>query len=212
MTVWRNAGPRCPSTSPPGPWRLNGQWEERGAPTAPPVLVDGQFPPWWFYGCRGCCCVWRGLPRQNRWAVMGNLSTAPFLLCRPHLRPLPPLPCWRQVLRSSMRGRADSSWTGCCQRRDLSTDVPSTPSSGRDSSMGSQPDTRSTGQCVWVWLPCFKTCLLLTCDAQKYRNKFWYCIKIWPLKWLKSIIMLPFALRVCEGTMKEHCMCEFILG
>lgn len=146
VTVWRNAGPQCPSTSPPGPWRLIGQWEKRGAPKAPPVLLDGQFPPWWFYGCRGCCCVCHGPHWQNKWAVMGNLSTAPFRLCHHHHPPLPLLPCWQQVLHSSTQGRADSSWTGCCQRRDRSTDVRSIPSSGNASSMGSQPDTRSTGQ------------------------------------------------------------------
>ena len=200
MTVWRNAGPRCPSTSPPGPWRLIGQSEERGVPMAPPALLDGQSPPWWFYGCHGCCCGCRGLPQQNKWVVMANLCMVPSLLCHPH-PPLPPPPCWWQVLHSSTRGRADSSWTGCCRRRDPSTDVQSTPSSVSAFSRASQPDTRSTGLCVCV-------CVCVWYTWAKI-NKIW--IKIWASKRLQ-IISLSSPLKCVQRWNKREIIMNYFLN
>lgn len=148
VTVRRNARPRCPSTSPPGPWQLIGQWEMRGAPVAPLFLLGGQHPPWWFYGCHGCCCGCHGLPQLNKWAVMGKCY---MVLCLPHhphrCPPLLPLPPCRQLAhRYSTGERADSSLTGCSQKKDLSTDVLSTQSSGRGFSRDFLPDTRFTGE------------------------------------------------------------------
>lgn len=111
VTVRRNAGPRCPSTSPPGPWRLIGQWEESGAPTAPPALLDGRRPPWWSYGCRWCCCGCRCPPELNKWAVGDTVGRRSMVPCRPLCpRPRPPPPPRRRpALRSSARGRARGS-------------------------------------------------------------------------------------------------------
>lgn len=155
VTVRRNAGPRCPSTSPLGPWRLLGQWEERGAPMAPPALLDGWRHPWCSYGCRGCYYGCRGLPKLNRWAV-GDMAERccmdPF---RPHhLRHLPPPPHPLLAPHHGVlaQGRAEGSWTGCCQRRALSTGVQSTPSSERGSSRDFLPDTRFTGERDLHWL------------------------------------------------------------
>lgn len=168
VTVRRNAGPRCPSTSPPGPWRLIGQWEERGAPTAPPALLDGRRPTWWSYGCRGCCCGCRGPPKLNKWAVgdtVGRRSTVPS---HPRRRRRPP-PHRCPALRSSARGRAGGSWTGCCQRRDLSTDVPSTRSSERGSSRAFLPDTRFIGE-IGVDL-CLSVCVCVEKKAETVCGK-----------------------------------------
>lgn len=155
VTVRRNAGPRCPSTSPLGPWRLLGQWEERSAPMAPPALLDGWRHPWCSYGCRGCYYGCRGLPKLNRWAA-GDMAER----CRmdpfrpPHLRHLPPPPHPLLAPHHGVlaQGRAEGSWTGCCQRRALSTGVLSTPSSERGSSRDFLPDTRFTGERDLHWL------------------------------------------------------------
>lgn len=156
VTVRRNAGPRCPSTSPPGPWQLLGQWKERDAPMAPPVLLDGRHPTWCSYGCRGCYYGSRGRPELSKWpagGMPGRCSTVPWRppLCphpppRPHPRPPRPRPPPAHRRGASARGRAEDSWTGCCLRRDLSTDVQSTPSSERGSSRDFLPDTRFTGE------------------------------------------------------------------
>lgn len=153
-TVRRNAGPRCPSTSSPGPWRLLGQWKERGAPMAPLALLDGRPPPSCSCGCLWCCYGCRGPPELSKWAVgdtVGRHSTVP---CRPHHPHLllhhlpPPSPRSPPAPRrwASTRGRTEGSWTGCCRRRDLSTDVQSTQSLERDSSRDFLPDTRFTGE------------------------------------------------------------------
>lgn len=74
-------------------------------------------------------------------------------------RPLPRLPRRRPAHRSSARGKAAGSWTGCCQRRDPSTDALSTLSSERGSSRDFLPDTRSTGEKglhLFVFLCVFK--------------------------------------------------------
>ncbi len=164
VTVRRNAGPRCPSTSPPGPWRLIGQWEERGAPMAPPALLNGRRPPWCSYGCRGCCYGLCGPPRLNKWALGDTVGRRFMVPCLPlyprHHRHPPPRPSPALRHGASARGRVGDSWTGCCRRRDLSTDVLSTQSSERGSSRDFLPDTRYTGEkshhlcacvCMWVW-------------------------------------------------------------
>lgn len=120
---------------------------------APPVLLDGRWPPWWSYGCRGCCCGCHGPPEVNK-LVVGGTSGRHFMApCHP-LRPHPrPPPHCRIARHSSPQGRVRGSWTGCCQRRDLSTDVQSIQSSEKGSSWDFRPDTRFTGEislCVCV--------------------------------------------------------------
>lgn len=160
VTVRRNAGPRCPSTSPPGPWRLIGQWEKRGAPMAPPVLLDVWHPPWCSYGCRGRCYGCRGPRELNKWAVGQVAGKRSTVRCRPpHLRhhPCPP-PHLAPRRGASAQGKAGDSSTGCCQRRVLSTDVLSTQSSERGSSRDFLPDTRFTGE--WSLRVCVCECPL----------------------------------------------------
>ena len=172
VTVRRNAGPRCPSTSPPGPWRLIGQWEKRGAPMAPPVLLDVWHPPWCSYGCRGRCYGCRGPRELNKWAVGQVAGKRSTVRCRPpHLRhhPCPP-PHLAPRRGASAQGKAGDSSTGCCQRRVLSTDVLSTQSSERGSSRDFLPDTRFTGEwglrvCVWM---SSQLCLRLSAHSLKY--------------------------------------------
>lgn len=120
---------------------------------APPALLDGRRPPSCSYGCRGCCYGCRGPPELNKWEAgytAGRCSTVPCRPLRPrHLpRPLLLLLRPRPALRrgASTRGRAEGSWTGCCQRRVLSTNVRSTQSSERGSSRDFLPDTRFTGE------------------------------------------------------------------
>lgn len=158
VTVRRNAGPRCPSTSPPGPWRLIGQWEKRGAPMAPPALLDGWHPPWCSYGCRGRCYGCRGPPELNKWAAGQAAGKRSTVRCRPpHLRHRPrPRPHLAPRRGASAQGKAGDSWTGCCQRRVLSTDVLSTQSSERGSSRDFLPDTRFTGE--WGLHVCVCVC------------------------------------------------------
>lgn len=144
VTVRRNAGPRCPSTSPPGPWQLLGQWKKRGSPMAPPALLDGRHPPSCSCGCRGRCYGCRGRAELSKWAAGGTVRRCSMVPChppRPHHLPRPP-----RFPPASARGRTEDSWTGCCRRKDLSTDVRSTQSSERGSSRDFQPDTRFTGE------------------------------------------------------------------
>ena len=116
---------------------------------APPALLDGQHPHWCSYGCLGC---WYGChcpPTLNKW-VPGETAGRRFTVpCRPPcLRHLhhPPHPPPAPRHGDSTRGRAEGSWTGCSQRRDLSTDVRNTLSSERGSSRDFLPDTRFTGE------------------------------------------------------------------
>lgn len=79
-------------------------------------------------------------------------------------RPPPRLPRRRPALHSLTQGRAAGSWTGCCQRRDPSTDALSTPSSERGSSRDFLPDTRSTGG-KWLHL-CVLLCVFKVKKAE----------------------------------------------
>lgn len=129
-----------------------------------PALLDGRRPHWCFYGCRGCCYGCRGLPELNKRAV-GRFFTVLFRPPRPHL----PHPALQHG--ASTQGTVGGSWTGCCRRRDLSTDVPSTQSSERGSSRDFLPDTRftgETGQCV-----CVCVCILTFMCKIEYREMSW---------------------------------------
>lgn len=117
---------------------------------APPALLDGRHRPSCSCGCLGCCYGCRGPPKLSKWAVgdmVGKRSTVP---CRPHHRHHLPPPSLRSHPAPQhwalTQGRMEDSWTGCCQRRGLSTDVRSTPSSERGSSRDFLPDTRFTGE------------------------------------------------------------------
>lgn len=159
VTVRRNAGPRCPSTSSPGPWQLHCQWQKRGASMASPALLDGRHPPWCSYGCLWCCYGCRGLPKLNNWPAGDRVERRFMVPCRPQHRrrhrhpPPPPRPRPAPQLGASTHGRVGGSWTGCCQRKDLFTNARSTRSSERGSSKGFLQDTRFTGErgCSYVW-------------------------------------------------------------
>lgn len=83
----------------------------------------------------------------------GRPFMAPCHPLRPH--PRPPPPHCRTAHRSSLQGRVRGSWTGCCQRRDRSTNVQSTQSSEKGSSWDFLPDTRFTGEIG----PCLCVCV-----------------------------------------------------
>lgn len=145
VTVRRNACPRCPSTSPQGPWRLLGQWENTGVPMALPSLLDGRHPPWCSCGCIGCCYGCHGPLKLNKQAAVDRAGRRSKVLFPPHLPPPHPLPA--PLRGGSTPDRVVGSWTGCCRKRDPSTDVQSTLSSERGSSRAFPPDTRFTGEC-----------------------------------------------------------------
>lgn len=65
----------------------------------------------------------------------------------PHHPPPPPLrPPQAPQHGALIQGRVGGSWTGCCQKKDLFTDVQSTQSSEKGSSRGFLQDTKFTGE------------------------------------------------------------------